>query len=396
MAKQEKYFRMILDRADLEDAVEQVSKAIKYATTMPIIQKILFQVNPDAQEVRLTGTDLEIRLERCIDLIEFTGNADIESEMPYAVGIPAKLFRALIKEVQADKVTIQVYDTYAAHIETESGMYDLYGTDPEEFPTILDSEIEETLHINGDHLLPLLEKTHFCVSKDDLKPVLQSVRLEFSADAVHAVATDGHRLAHASLTGDLGYQTIETSLPDDFVALLRSHIDSEDTLVLEIRQPYFHVAFSNPKFEIWARMKETTYPDWRSVLPDEQYQGTLDVKKTLNALKRVILFANSATHQIEMHIPSETASDEPLELLAEFVENNLTGREKVEWHADELPDQDMVIGCNGKYLSDILSQCSTDAEFRFHSSIGAMMFYPEGKDGAVNARYLLMPIRIND
>jgi DNA polymerase-3 subunit beta len=139
--------------------------------------------------------------------------------------------------------------------------------------------------------------------------------------------------------------------------------------------------------QVIGRLIQGPFPAYEGVIPKD-FVGTLTVNKKSfeSTLRRVSLFASTTTRAVY------------LELGPDLINMNIStpdigsAREEIEARYD---GEELKIGFNASYMSDILRHLDSDQiMIRFTSAGSAMKIEPEEK-GDVEIFYLLMPIRMS-
>jgi DNA polymerase-3 subunit beta len=109
----------------------------------------------------------------------------------------------------------------------------------------------------------------------------------------------------------------------------------------------------------------------------------------LQSVSRVSLYSNSTTHQIRLSV----AKDE-LRITAEDQDFGSEAREKV---SCDYNDDELEIGFNSAYVSDVLSHLDAEeVEFRLSSPNRAAIVSPVNKKEGEDVLMLIMPVRLNN
>jgi DNA polymerase-3 subunit beta len=108
----------------------------------------------------------------------------------------------------------------------------------------------------------------------------------------------------------------------------------------------------------------------------------------LNAVKRVGLYSSSMTNQIRLDITSDTVT-----ISAEDVERSSEAEETI--HCD-YDSEDMEIGFNSEYLTEVLSNVTCDeVAFELSSPNRAGIVLPQEQAEDEDILMLIMPVMLN-
>lgn len=359
----------------LQQALLDISKATPTRSTVPILNSILFQARDGALTLR--ATDLEITM-----VISVSANVHEEG----TVAIPHRKLMEISTALPKAELVIEADEKNRVRIEAPFGNYDIGGSSAEEFPATPEVDNEKDVVISTEALRRLIGKTVFALSGDELKPALMGSLFEYGEDSITAVATDGHRLSICSrsdykargFTGDV-------IVPKKFLQLTLQHMGEDEDVVLWIGENHMTVAFGN--MTIFSRIIDERYPDYRSVLPEENNKTVrANREDLLGTVKRVSIFSNRSTRQITLNLSKESNS-----VATEDPESASSAEERIDIDYD---GDDMVIGYNAAYLSDLLSHLDTDTVImKLKTPVSAGLILPDTQAENEDITMLLMPMR---
>lgn len=153
----------------------------------------------------------------------------------------------------------------------------------------------------------LFRHARHAMSKDESRPHINALLIEWGQDQLRAVSTDGHRLAiaTAAITADLGPRPESIGkldrwllLPAETVHMFASLLDDAGATV-RVRRTAQHVAFVFPHITVTVAHRKADYPNWRQVVPSLKAQiGTITVRRHRfrEALARVTLSDRTREH----------------------------------------------------------------------------------------------------
>lgn len=365
-------------KSELLSTLQKLSKTVPARSTLPILSCVLFKVEQD--HVLLRTTDLEISL---------VSRLTASIEEPGSTAIPLQTLLDITSALPEGRLTIAASPENKIELITETGVYDLMGKSAEEFPALPEIAEKQNIQISSEVLRSIIGRTLFAVSRDELKPVLTGVYIEFSADHLTAVATDGHRLVRY-IVKDYRNDGFHGSIivPRKFLSLMNTLLDSTESLELSMSES--HLTATVDEDYVYTRVIDERYPDYESVIPtDNDKILTIDRELFLGAVRRVSIFSNKSTQQIALQLSPERSlitTEDP---------------EKASKAQEELPaefeGEELFIGYNALYLKDIISHVSAETiNIHFKTSISAALFYPQTPEEDRDITMLLMPIRLND
>ena len=252
---------------------------------LPILEDILFTLNKNT--LTLTATDLEMFMQVEIE---------VQGEEDGSIAIPAKTIATTIKGLHNQTLEFELSNELMK-ITSAFGSYEITGELAEDFPRVPDLEDLGAKNIvSTTDLLNAIEKTIFCTATDELRPALTGILFT----SMELVATDAHKLSRVQLS--LNLQEKEFIIPAKVLSLLKSIFRVED---LEIMVAKNHISFSGDSYTLIGRIIDAKFPDYKSILPNNEKQVQVVRQDLLNSLKRVALFANMATTAVVLDIKED-------------------------------------------------------------------------------------------
>ena len=364
-----------ISRNSLQSALQNLAKATPTRSTIPILSSVLFTARKEKLEMRTT--DLEITLVT-------TAQGSVESEG--GVAIPHRTLMDITNALPETDVTIESNDEHRVVIQTSFGNYDISGAPPEDFPTMPEVDNKKEIGIASSVLKRLVEKTSFALSSDDLKPALMGALFEVLENSISVVATDGHRLSVCSRSdfSSRGYEG-RVIVPKKFLNLLLPYLDGQGETVLWVGDNHLTISFSG--ITAFSRVIDERYPDYKTVLPkDNSKILTADREEMLASVRRVSIFSNRATRQVELRLSNGEAV-----VTTEDPESASSAQEKFQVQYE---DEDLTVGFNANYLVDILTHIDTEkVVLRLNSPISATLVGPDKQEENEETTMLLMPMR---
>ena len=362
-------------RNSLQTALQHLSKATPTRSTIPILSSVLFTAQDQSLELR--ATDLEITLVTQVEANVKEGGG---------VAIPHRTLLEITNALPETEILVSVSKDYRVEIKTSFGNYDIAGAAPEDFPDLPEVDKKKEIEISSSLLKRLIEKTHFALSVDELKPALMGVLFEVEKNRVVAVATDGHRLCCCSRLdfSSSGYEG-NVIVPKKFLSLLLPHLEEKGDVVLWVGEN--HVTISFNQSTVFSRIIDARYPDYKTVIPQDNNKIlVVNREEMLASVKRVSIFSNKLSRQVELKISNGEAV-----ITTEDPESASRGEERVsvEYEAD-----DLSVAFNANYISGMLSHLDTEkVVIRLNTPISATLIGPETQLESEEIKMLLMPMR---
>ncbi len=336
--------RCLTDKASLLGALQLVQGVVEKKAINPILTSLLVETVSD-DTISLMATNLEESM---------TIQIWAEVEEPFKAAVSAKRLVEFVRELPELPVQLEL---------TESGLLDMsvgkirasFPTlDVEEFPE-LPKPPETTILLSRDGFLDSLDKVYFSIASDAVSMALMGMLFKKEGDTLSFVSTDGHRLS-------LVEKRVEGIEAEDFEMIIPKKGVQEIKRVLEkkVEVDSVEVGFSENHFymkagnvQVFSRVLEGTYPNYRRVIPDEfEKEFVISSAEFMKAARRVSLFSDDKTRGIRI----EFRPDESLVVVSSVAssEAGFVGTASQEIEISECRGTPFVFGLNAKYLMEAL------------------------------------------
>ena len=359
--------------------LQAVNGAILSKPVIPAIENFYFNLSGGSLSV--TTTDLETFMEETLE---------VQSSEDVRVCIPAKSTIDILRALSEQPLNFTVNsENNGIEISTTTGRYKLHGESAEEFPITPNIEVSNTFSIASNVLVRGINKTLFATGNDDLRLALTGVYFEISEESINMVATDANRLVKYTCSDvKPGFET-SFIIPKKSLNLLKASLPNDSTPVtVDISDS--NVRFTCGSLVLHARIMDEKFPDYKMVIPQDNVNVmTISRAEVLSAVKRIAIFANQQTHQIKIKI---TGSE--LSIMSEDIEKSSEAHETL---ACEFEGEDMEIGFNSKFLTELLSnlECS-DIQLKLSTPNRAGLIVPKENEPEEQILMLIMPMMLNN
>jgi DNA polymerase-3 subunit beta len=359
---------------ELVQALGVVSRAVSTRTSVQILSGILLEAA--AGELRLAATDMELSLRATI-------TAQVEGDG--AIVLPGKTLVDIARLLPGDDVVIEHRPSESVvHVTAGSASYTLHTYNPEDFPRLPDVASVQTFPVDRESLLETIQRVARAASRDESRPVLTGVLVQFAGGRLTMAATDSYRLAVKET--DIGGSTpdLEAIVPSRALQEL-ARVASGDSVDVGVHEN--QVVFgteSSGSGGIWltTRRIDGQFPNYRQLLP-EQFEHTLNLPRAelLEVVRRASVMIQRAT---------------PLQL--RFAEGELTviaRTHEVGESKESMPapfsGETLEIGFNADFLRDGLESVDgDDIRFKLISPLRPAVLQGDNDEFT----YLVMPIRL--
>ena len=297
-----------------------------------------------------------------------------------------------MKDLPEQPLTFEVdQDMNNIRIQYQGGAFKLAAQNADEYPRMrmLEGNYTET-SLTAGALAANIQRTLFATANDELRIVMNGIFFDLREDCMNIVASDGHKMVRNMIMTSKTESCASFILPKKPAALLRSVLSLDDETPVSIKFDTNNAEIHFPDGMMLCRLIEGRYPNYASVIPnDNPNLVSIDRKGLLNALRRVLHFASESTQLIKIRMTQNN-----MELNAQDIDFSTEAREDVVCEYGGVP---MTIGFKGSVLIDILNNLSGDEvviELGDPSRAGVIRpaEQPEGEDVLM----LIMPMLISE
>jgi DNA polymerase-3 subunit beta len=373
--------KFIVSSTELLRALNSISRVISTKNTLPILDNFLFQL--EGNSITITGSDLETTLITTLELESADGRG--------RVAVPAKIIIDTLKEFPEQPLTFNIdIESMAIEILSETGKFSIVGQDGDDFPQLSEPE-EDVVEVTIPHdiLLSGINKTLFATADDELRPVMNGIFVELSAEDITLVASDAHKLVKYKRNDVKSGTDASFILPKKPASLLKNLLPREDFDV-KLGFDGKNAFFTLTGFKVICRLVEGNYPAYNSVIPvDNPNKLSIDRVDFYNTLKRVSVFSNQASNLVKLEL---TASE--MVVSAQDIDFAISGVERIKCQYE---GQEMEIGFKSSFLLEILSNLSSsEVVVELSDPTRAGILLPvENEYEEEEVLMLLMPMMIN-
>ncbi len=368
---------MILVKAKRDELLEPlsaVSGIIERRHTLPILSNVLIERNAGA--LSFLATDIEIQI---------TARSAVEpSGETRSVTVGARKLVEILRALpEGSEVTLQQQDKRMT-LKSGKSRFALQTLAAEDFPRLAKPAGEVArFSLPQKALRRLIGLVQCAMAQQDIRYYLNGLLMVADAGELKLVATDGHRLAFASMALEAKLPRQELIVPRKTVLELAKLLgDVEDEVRIELSAT--QASFSFGTVDLVSKLIDGKFPDYTRVIPTGNKNNLSIDRETLRqALLRAAILSNEKfrgvrwvlTDGVLKIVSSNTEQEEAEETL------------EVDYKGDALD-----IGFNVNYLLDALNNVSgdkVDCSFGDSASSALLQFPSEA-----GFRYVVMPMRI--
>ncbi|NJM15040.1 MAG: DNA polymerase III subunit beta [Bacteroidales bacterium] len=374
--------KFVVSSQELLSYLQIVSRVISSKNTLPILDNFLFNLNK--KELEITASDIESTLSTKITL----ENASEEG----LIAVPARLLLDTLKEFPEQPLTFDIdTDKNTIVINSENGKFSLAGQNGMDFPKIpVLKDDSNSITVEKSVMLQGINNTIFATADDELRPVMNGIFVELSANDITFVASDAHKLVRYKRTD------IDTGVNASFILskkpsnILRNVLPKEEGMV-KLEFDSKNVVVTSGSYKLVSRLVEGNYPSYNAVIPTENPNKLIiDRVEFYNSLKRVSVFSNQASNLIKLELTGNQVT-----ISAQDIDFSISAYERLNCQYD---GDEMEIGFKSAFLVEILSNiASADVIMEMSDPSRAGILTPAEKENeSEHVLMLLMPMMVNN
>jgi DNA polymerase-3 subunit beta len=298
-----------------------------------------------------------------------------------AVVLPGRTLVDIARLLPADEVTLEHRAAESVvHISSGSASYTLQTFNAEDFPRLPDVAEAQTFAVEREPLLETITRVARAASRDEARPVLTGVLVQFAGDKLVMAATDSYRLAVKETTLSGAATDLEAIVPSRALQELARIAGDADEIAVGVQEN--QVLFSVGDVWLTTRRIDGQFPNYRQLLPESfEHELTIPRAELLDVVRRAAVMIQRAT---------------PLQLRFADGEVTVVARtHEVGESRESMPvpytGEPLEIGFNAEFLRDGLDSLDgDDVKFKLISPLRPAVL--DGEDG--DFTYLVMPIRL--
>ncbi|MFJ2983743.1 MULTISPECIES: DNA polymerase III subunit beta [unclassified Pseudomonas] len=363
-----------IQREALLKPLQLVAGVVERRQTLPVLSNVLLVVQ--AQQLSLTGTDLEV---------ELVGRVQLEEPAePGEITVPARKLMDICKSLPNDVLIDIKVDEQKLLVKAGRSRFTLSTLPANDFPTVEEGPGSLTCNLEQSKLRRLIERTSFAMAQQDVRYYLNGMLLEVSRNTLRAVSTDGHRLALCSMSAaieqDERHQVIVPR--KGILELARLLTDPEGMVSIVLGQ--HHIRATTGEFTFTSKLVDGKFPDYERVLPKGGDKLVIGDRQALReAFSRTAILSNEKYRGIRLQLAAGQ-----LKIQA----NNPEQEEAEEEISVDYEGTSLEIGFNVSYLLDVLGVMTTEqVRLILSDSNSSALLQEAGND---DSSYVVMPMRL--
>lgn len=354
--------------------LQSVSGIVERRHTLPILSNVLLEKKGD--KLTLLATDIEIQIT--------TATAVGAGDGDGAVTVGARKLQEILRSLPDGSEVSLILEDKRLQVRAGKSRFSLQTLPADDFPrmTMAEGETRE-FQISQKAFRQLLGKTQYSMAAQDVRYYLNGLLLLVEGSELRAVATDGHRLAFASVAIDADLPRQEMILPRKTVLELnRLLVDTDEPLNITLTPN--QVRFTFGSVVLVSKLIDGKFPDYERVVPASLKNHMKVGRQTLmQAMNRAAILTNEKFRGIRVVL-----GENSLKLMAANAEQEEAQEEiEVEYAGDAID-----VGFNVGYLLDVLNNVHTEEiQWSFNDANSSALVTVPGNE---RFKYVIMPMRI--
>lgn len=374
--------RFTVSSSALSSKLNMLAKVIGSKNSLPILDCFLFQVANG--EMSITASDSDNVIKSTLALTDHDGEGEF--------CVPNRVILDALKELPEQPLHFDVDaagEAVAIKIVYQNGLYNFTGQSAEEYPrTQSMNDACTTVSLPTEMLINNISRSLFATANDELRPVMNGIYFDLTADALAIVASDGHKLVRSKNFTIKSESPSAFNLPKKPASLLKNILSKDgDDAIIKFDDRSAEIQFTDGVMR--CRMIDGRYPNYNSVIPNNPNEVTVDRRGLQSALRRVLPFASESSQLIRFHIESGR-----FEVSSEDIDFSTSAKEQLSCEYNGSP---ISIGFKGSSLMEILSNLTSDnIIIQLADPSRAGIIVPAEQPENEDILMLIMPMLLND
>jgi len=361
--------QLTIEQAALKSLLAKLIGAVQKKNTIPSLANVALIATDDTLTGKATDLDIEV-----------TGTAQATVSKPGSTTVNAAMLSAIVAKMPSGSLVSMSEDGGILTVKAGRSKYELQTLPIDDYPQMASSEYNHSFVTQSHDLARLFNLTKGAMSTEETRYYLQGVYLHTSQDGdIIAVATDGHRLAKATMPMDVDFPGV----------IVPAKTVGELVKILDIGEVTVSVSDTKIMFDlgstvIVSKVIDGAFPSYGRIIPTDNHNViTSSAGEMKAAADRVATIADDRSRAVKIVVDGNSA------VLS--VRGNIGAAE--EEVAVSYSGKPLTLGFNSRYLADVLAQCSgQDVTMECGDNIDSpVLIKPSGDDGVM---FLVMGMRI--
>ncbi len=370
--------QFVVKRDTLLKSLNFVQGVVEKKNTLPILSNVLIQLKD--KKLSLVATDL--------DIIFYDEISEVKILKEGSTTTSAAIIYDILRKIPSDaELNFELKSENKLSLKSENADFNLLCLSTDNFPSFTDEFDGQSIHLNNNRFLRVLNKTRISISNDDTRHYLNGIFLHLTEahgrNFLTGVATDSHRLSSSSLEIENTTNFTSLILPRKTVFQLCSLLaESSDQLTMQTSDN--KIKFNLGNMKLISKVIDGKFPDYKKVVPTTN-EKTLVVssKEFINSIERVASVSLDRKEGVKLLINKDNVQ------LSVNSANSGEGNEKIK---AQFSGESLNISFNSKYLIDIASEVEDkNIKMNLKDSVSPVLIEDTSDK---NSYYVIMPMKI--
>ncbi|MBM6993267.1 MAG: DNA polymerase III subunit beta [Prevotella sp.] len=373
--------RFTLSSTALNSRLQTLSKVINTKNSLPILESFLFQLRNG--QLTITASDSENIMQSTLSIEGSDADGDF--------AVPSHTILDAVKELPEQPLNFDVnLSTFEVTVGYQNGQYHFAAQNAQEYPH--NEPIAGDVHvitIDAELLSDNINRTLFATDNNEIRPVMNGIFFDLTADCLAFVASDGHKLVRCRNYSIKSEVPASLILPKKPATLLKNSLAKEHgDVVIKFNQQSAEIRFSEGV--LICRLIEGVFPNYNAAIPkDNPNELSIDRKVLQSAIRRVLPFASMSSQLVRFRLDAGS-----LEISSEDLDFATSAKEQL---ICEYNGQPLQIGFRGDFLMEILNSIDTDEiKIQLGDPSRAGIVLPSTQPENEDMLMLIMPLLLND
>lgn len=366
--------KLVTNKPSLVECLAVANKAVSSRSSIQVLSGVL--VDAGEEKVVVCSTDMEISIKAPLTA---------RVEQPGALVLPARILTDIARQLPAGDVVIE-QKPGETQVEIRAGeslflLHSLPAVDFPQFPVFP----EGGFTVEKAAFIETVDRVTPSASRDETRPVLTGVQIQFAKNSVRMVATDSYRLSvKETPVESSAVEKLQVIIPARTLAELSRVAATVSDDRIKIVPTENQVLFELGGISIISRLIDGQFPNYKQLIPETfDYEVAVDREELLEAIRRIGLLAQkNAPLRLQFSSHTLTVSAESQDVGK--------AREALPIHYE---GDDLEIGFNPEFLeAGVAAVKESPVYLRLISPLRPGLVKGAGDDFL----YLVMPIRLNE
>ncbi|HPR39393.1 MAG TPA: DNA polymerase III subunit beta [Oscillospiraceae bacterium] len=362
--------KIICNRNDLSEALNNVTRAVATKSTHPAMEGVLVRAEEGA--ISLVCYNMEMGIRTSME-------AKVAEEG--AIVLNARLFFDIVRRLSSETIEITCDERFQTEVRGGAAEYRIIGIDAGEFPELPEVDGSASITFKQDTLKSMIDQTIFAVAVNDFKPVHTGSKFIFENGEATLVSVDGFRLAIRKEPTDYPDE-LSFIVPGKTLGEVSKLLGGEGDVTLELSGK--HIVFLIGGYSVISRLLEGDFIDFRSSIPQTSATVvTVGVRELLESIERTSLLISE---RLKSPIRLSVLKDE-IRLSCATALGRVNDTVSCEMQGEEVE-----MGFNNRYLLEALRATGCDkVRLVINSPLSPVKILPMEGDSFL---FLVLPVRM--